>query len=102
AEDGIRDFHVTGVQTCALPILFIISYSSAISVMGQTSARLSLTECVRLAVEHNPTLKQTELNLYRNEVNYKQAHYNRLPSLEGRSEERRVGKEFRYGWWEFD
>src|SRR5690606_40571252 len=23
AEDGIRDFHVTGVQTCALPIYFI-------------------------------------------------------------------------------
>src|SRR5690606_2503848 len=23
AEDGIRDFHVTGVQTCALPILHI-------------------------------------------------------------------------------
>src|SRR5690606_39314779 len=23
AEDGIRDFHVTGVQTCALPILII-------------------------------------------------------------------------------
>src|SRR5690606_40369148 len=23
AEDGIRDFHVTGVQTCALPILTI-------------------------------------------------------------------------------
>src|SRR5690606_39694031 len=22
-EDGIRDFHVTGVQTCALPILVI-------------------------------------------------------------------------------
>src|SRR5690606_40324088 len=22
AEDGIRDFHVTGVQTCALPIWF--------------------------------------------------------------------------------
>src|SRR5690606_40688199 len=28
AEDGIRDFHVTGVQTCALPI----------SDSGQTSA----------------------------------------------------------------
>src|SRR5690606_40377359 len=28
AEDGIRDFHVTGVQTCALPIfLHTISYS---------------------------------------------------------------------------
>src|SRR5690606_40977482 len=23
AEDGIRDFHVTGVQTCALPILAV-------------------------------------------------------------------------------
>src|SRR5690606_40933126 len=23
-EDGIRDFHVTGVQTCALPILFVV------------------------------------------------------------------------------
>src|SRR5690606_40424849 len=23
AEDGIRDFHVTGVQTCALPISFL-------------------------------------------------------------------------------
>src|SRR5690606_42042777 len=25
AEDGIRDFHVTGVQTCALPISGLIS-----------------------------------------------------------------------------
>src|SRR5690606_40004152 len=24
AEDGIRDFHVTGVQTCALPIFNVI------------------------------------------------------------------------------
>src|SRR5690625_6451232 len=27
AEDGIRDGHVTGVQTCALPILFTIGSS---------------------------------------------------------------------------
>src|SRR5690606_32820052 len=26
AEDVIRDFHVTGVQTCALPIFFKVSY----------------------------------------------------------------------------
>src|SRR5690606_39974393 len=25
AEDGIRDFHVTGVQTCALPILDLVA-----------------------------------------------------------------------------
>ena len=27
AEDGIRDYKVTGVQTCALPILLIFLYS---------------------------------------------------------------------------
>src|SRR5690606_39942609 len=26
AEDGIRDFHVTGVQTCALPILGVLYF----------------------------------------------------------------------------
>src|SRR5690625_7838323 len=26
AEDGIRDGHVTGVQTCALPIFIIVSF----------------------------------------------------------------------------
>lgn len=66
--------------------ILIINYSSTLSVMGQSSARLSLTECVRLAVAHNPTLKQTELSLYRDQINYKQAQYNRLPSLEGNIE----------------
>src|SRR5690606_18758153 len=28
AEDGIRDFHVTGVQTCALPIYYIAVITS--------------------------------------------------------------------------
>src|SRR5690606_40110057 len=28
AEDGIRDFHVTGVQTCALPISAVASARS--------------------------------------------------------------------------
>src|SRR5690606_40632905 len=26
AEDGIRDFHVTGVQTCALPIYALVFF----------------------------------------------------------------------------
>src|SRR5690606_40694573 len=42
AEDGIRDFHVTGVQTCALPILLrkprLLIFDEA------TSALDSLTE----------------------------------------------------------
>src|SRR5207302_6683537 len=33
AEDGIRDFHVTGVQTCALPI----SLSSRCVIVGRRS-----------------------------------------------------------------
>src|SRR5690606_39879613 len=34
AEDGIRDFHVTGVQTCALPI-----YLGPIGANGLANAR---------------------------------------------------------------
>src|SRR5690606_40769683 len=30
AEDGIRDFHVTGVQTCALPISMTAMYALGI------------------------------------------------------------------------
>src|SRR5690606_11652411 len=36
-EDGIRDFHVTGVQTCALPILVEI-VEGAITQLGATAA----------------------------------------------------------------
>src|SRR5690606_40735310 len=34
AEDGIRDFHVTGVQTCALPIFFTTTYLTSSKVMS--------------------------------------------------------------------
>src|SRR5690606_40031126 len=36
-EDGIRDFHVTGVQTCALPIWSSLPYAG---VMGVTWEQL--------------------------------------------------------------
>src|SRR5690606_39501442 len=36
AEDGIRDFHVTGVQTCALPILL------SLDVLRRLDAELGL------------------------------------------------------------
>src|SRR5690606_40410053 len=39
AEDGIRDFHVTGVQTCALPI------SKAISTPHQRGRLTALSVC---------------------------------------------------------
>src|SRR5690606_40568129 len=38
AEDGIRDFHVTGVQTCALPILLLLAAWAALPLFPGTSA----------------------------------------------------------------
>src|SRR5690606_39476206 len=40
-EDGIRDFHVTGVQTCALPILDELARRAGV-VEGVAARRLLL------------------------------------------------------------
>src|SRR5690606_40315418 len=52
AEDGIRDFHVTGVQTCALPISVasraVVSYTTVSPlpvVLAHPSAVCSLLHC---------------------------------------------------------
>src|SRR5690606_40768877 len=50
AEDGIRDFHVTGVQTCALPILdravaeesLVAEYARIGTDAGRAPARVAL------------------------------------------------------------
>src|SRR5438067_8777261 len=87
AEDGIRDRNVTGVQTCALPI-----YWHSVLVDGEW--RLG----IQLALNHVPpewpdgTPQQIHLDLYVDDL--KAAHE--------RSEERRVGKECRSGWWTKD
>src|SRR5690606_40398071 len=48
AEDGIRDFHVTGVQTCALPISSISSGKAAVnrSNAAVDAAALAMAEAV--------------------------------------------------------
>src|SRR6266511_4670295 len=40
AEDGIRDFHVTGVQTCALPILIPTTPPESAIARSWSSERL--------------------------------------------------------------
>src|SRR2546429_2727494 len=70
AEDGIRDVAVTGVQTCALPILW--------------PASLSLALCGELPSKNGKVLALAQ--------NYSS------PRVSWRSEERRVGKECRSRW----
>src|SRR5690625_7968679 len=75
AEDGIRDGHVTGVQTCALPI----------SPLTEDSAMIAPTERSmppEMITKVRPTAMITRCAL-----------------LISRSEERRVGKECRSRRW---
>src|SRR5437660_12460578 len=73
AEDGIRDGHVTGVQTCALPI----SNAGPRSISVQIEPRTQ-----------NEKFTQSE---QRNDPGERRHQRRRSP----RSEERRVGKECR-------
>src|SRR5690625_5835218 len=65
AEDGIRDGHVTGVQTCALPISLIVTSPPFLTYIGalavglerfQTSRALGVTAALSgtafLAAQH--------------------------------------------------
>src|SRR5699024_11635511 len=75
AEDGIRDRNVTGVQTCALPISY--GHSAAASSMARAFSATALFSVVVLPFVP-PAVMSARTN--------------------GRSEERRVGKECRYLW----
>src|SRR5690606_40143426 len=74
AEDGIRDFHVTGVQTCALPIFIDGQLEARASIRReQAGEMLAIMDGVLCQFEDDPGRRQ-------------------------RSEERRVGKECRSRW----
>src|SRR5690606_40720094 len=87
AEDGIRDFHVTGVQTCALPIY--------VNQIG----RQQLTDLLQTRdVFFNKVSvfgEEVGTGVFRSE--------NLVPVVQyvSRSEERRVGKECRCWWWRY-
>src|SRR5207302_2613977 len=96
AEDGIRDFHVTGVQTCALPIYAFLSvghdeywsWQMRDNVEHARDVGINLgffsanTAYWQVRFEDSPTTGQP----YTVMVGYK------------RSEERRVGKEWSGMW----
>src|SRR5690606_39620735 len=86
AEDGIRDFHVTGVQTCALPIFNEF-------VDGQNIRTFN----IKLLVWSFLAMFADGFDL--NSLGFAAPALAELWGVErSRSEERRVGKEWRSPW----
>src|SRR5690606_40745428 len=97
AEDGIRDFHVTGVQTCALPICHLFYETKAEHTQddGHFFHHVIKTE-IRGIV---PVILRDELGEGGAAQRLYAAHNKAYQHC--RSEERRVGKEWRSGWWRY-
>src|SRR5690606_40903039 len=87
AEDGIRDFHVTGVQTCALPISPWAQVLEPGDIIKVTSDRNGYDE-KWFRIDGMAYKANLDVMLQLTEVD---------PSDYDRSEERRVGKEGRSG-----
>src|SRR5690606_39983051 len=89
AEDGIRDFHVTGVQTCALPISDgSLNFGILFATTTTSEGSFMLTTCLPFGSIGTVSVLDSESRILRP-----------LPSTvvisASRSEERRVGKECR-------
>src|SRR5438876_5878882 len=85
AEDGIRDGRVTGVQTCALPILLHV-----MRALFGLDRRLGEREVVRAEADA-PLLAEER-------PHHVQQRPLQVGERQARSEERRVGKECRTRW----
>src|SRR5690606_39998356 len=98
AEDGIRDFHVTGVQTCALPICQRYGFKLA---MGRNKEAVEWRSSPNNE-EHYFVLVPGRTVLDGIDTLKSASYHFESFSLEFvRSEERRVGKECRSRWWRY-
>src|SRR5256885_13092586 len=86
AEDGIRDYKVTGVQTCALPIFLAPGYGGTAEqpILRRLGAALEGFGITSRAIT------------FRTRGSRPSTDY--VSEIEDRSEERRVGKECRSRW----
>src|SRR5690606_40813813 len=92
AEDGIRDFHVTGVQTCALPISRLRQHRYY-NVLGILVLQAwSFLGCL-LMWQTDPAIDRTHFSHFGSK-----ALIGKVAEEPVRSEERRVGKECRSRW----
>src|SRR5690606_40727011 len=101
---GIRDFHVTGVQTCALPIFFDVAveqFNIAADVINLSeNMRGILSHCNRETIVNFPVeMDDGSVQMF---TGYR-VHHNSGPgpTKGGRSEERRVGKARRSRGWQW-
>src|SRR5437016_13210760 len=96
AEDGIRDWSVTGVQTCALPIWFITSHNAPTEAVKNRAAARSAVTSGPWASMAGQVANKVRLTRLPPQPNSRcdQAQTS-APSKTARSEERRVGKECR-------
>src|SRR5690606_40949007 len=89
AEDGIRDFHVTGVQTCALPI----------SIVNGRPEVMDLKQTLLVFIEHRREVvsRRTRFELSQAEAQRELVEGLGMAITEVRSEERREGKRVERG-----
>src|SRR5690606_40233487 len=98
---GIRDFHVTGVQTCALPIYDLVDKEAALAPADFIDVEVTVFPKGHGAIATSWSLPTSECALhrcfkegYRGPVRYQLD----LDGIPERSEERRVGKVGRSQW----
>src|SRR5206468_6138618 len=97
AEDGIRDLIVTGVQTCALPILRVTAYDLfAIFLTGLLICVPAAVLALLSVLWNIPGALAIALIIFPRDYRYARNLVNKAYSL--RSEERRVGKECKSRW----
>src|SRR5207248_7960883 len=95
AEDGIRDRTVTGVQTCALPIFFpYLAGDDVVSGTGPTRWVIDFAQRELFdALQYKTAFERLKERVMSDVV--AKAETERLATGKDRSEERRVGKEWR-------
>src|SRR5690606_40127233 len=93
AEDGIRDFHVTGVQTCALPISPGTHWRAASSSGPAHTPAATANQASSAGPASSATGARSGM---RRSSPYDEP--STKTSAVSRSEERRVGKECRSRW----
>src|SRR5207253_4200599 len=103
-EDGIRDGHVTGVQTCALPIFLVQGLNTGWYVDAQDGQHPMESIVVKDLIAHvDSTYRTIATREGRAIEGHSMGGYGALHIGLKRSEERRVGKEWggrRWGWGE--